>query len=969
MAADASSNHTDMQQNMHISTPNPSRDQSPVPVKNIDPDTLTSIPSPKSIEEESTPILPDDEGQVKEFTLRISDDPVKTARGIYILSYGNMNVEMVNDDVKDRVFLAIVKALLKVNNSPMTPKEISQTILRLKLTPLGGSTPNATISSRLSQHYKKAAEFKPNGRTPLLGREPIDPSSRKLHYFILQEGIPVNQPLAQISGDTEAGGVPPNIDLTAGTHNNHSTRHFAPPSPNASNLVRKVGRPPTSSIISTPSYKNIKSQVNPFASDTAQRQPPLLAPHEPRYVQLSHTKSNILHNKTRSLGAAARPFPNGGGKSLVPLLLAAEAILGQDDDDVEDSRLGRQDSKGKHNIDTHKRRPRSRQQSSRRPSSSRESSPSSDADDEDDDIDNHIPRDSLNDLTVSSNQSAPTRVPLDIRSFDWEGSEPRSRLDSGEWVLGTAILQSPRAPKLVPASPWRATVAWDHEADTLEDPLNRPLTPMLSPRAWRDVRPPESVSVNELDRLWVDERRHNTASRSNNDLYSPKRTPRKRKVSSTFGLSPSFKKVQKTPHDLFGIDEPARTSAMEDGIQGSDDARKPRKTVKFGDDTDTTPSRKHKNDESGMNSSRSHIKSLINATGAFGRKRSSSSGRSATGSGTADIIVEPSPKRARLHRRANSPNETQPTTSFIPSTNYNISPTVPVGDVTYLEASEPPLDLDPSTLELHSPQKSLSPSSPHIYIAVVDGVGLYITWLKASSPQEQHGIPLMRRLDTDMVHGATLLYAGGMFTEKERSIVLSLERGRVRHKGHSPLMGTWISLFRARNLASTCSLDAVLEQFLSDDLSSYFDPTLLAAMHPPSPPMPLITPYGTPILLNSAQYTPIYPTLLPSSQPLSRASHPPSPLNYFTSTLAALLANQQVAQQNGLPVPELDAPKEMAVNDNINPDHRSAITLFMEAFKTSLSRKVEEKSVGSLLPAAPAIPAINIPSTDIANGK
>jgi len=41
------------------------------------------------------------------------------------------------DDVKDKVFVAIIKALVKNGNVPSTPKELSQYILKYKLTNLG----------------------------------------------------------------------------------------------------------------------------------------------------------------------------------------------------------------------------------------------------------------------------------------------------------------------------------------------------------------------------------------------------------------------------------------------------------------------------------------------------------------------------------------------------------------------------------------------------------------------------------------------------------------------------------------------------------------------------------------------------------------------------------------------------------------------------------------------------------------
>ncbi|KAJ3249818.1 hypothetical protein HK104_007545, partial [Borealophlyctis nickersoniae] len=107
------------------------------------------------------------------------------------------------DDAKDKVFTAIVKGLLKVGNRPCTPKELSGIILKHKFTNLGGNTPYATVSSRISQHFKRTAEYRPAPRPPLLGRRPMDMASRRLRYFVNQAGVPVHD---DVSGDLDIEG-------------------------------------------------------------------------------------------------------------------------------------------------------------------------------------------------------------------------------------------------------------------------------------------------------------------------------------------------------------------------------------------------------------------------------------------------------------------------------------------------------------------------------------------------------------------------------------------------------------------------------------------------------------------------------------------------------------------------------------------------------------------------------------------
>ncbi|KAF9963570.1 hypothetical protein BGZ70_007334 [Mortierella alpina] len=112
-----------------------------------------------------------------------------------------------------------------------------------------------------------------------------------------------------------------------------------------------------------------------------------------------------------------------------------------------------------------------------------------------------------------------------------------------------------------------------------------------------------------------------------------------------------------------------------------------------------------------------------------------------------------------------------------------------------------------------------NPVVPNIHLTVIDNVALYTT--KLVNPGAEYR--LLRRADNGYVNATTLLLAGGVETEQERSIVLSLELGRVRiRKPGSQLLGTWIPLARARALAATCSLHHKLGPFLNDNLDTYF---------------------------------------------------------------------------------------------------------------------------------------------------
>ncbi|KAJ3100980.1 hypothetical protein HDU97_001736 [Phlyctochytrium planicorne] len=160
-----------------------------------------------------------------------------------------------------------------------------------------------------------------------------------------------------------------------------------------------------------------------------------------------------------------------------------------------------------------------------------------------------------------------------------------------------------------------------------------------------------------------------------------------------------------------------------------------------------------------------------------------------------------------------------------------------------------PVIIDASQLMLIPP----SPPSPGfeeakryngnipIWMTNLDNVYVYITWMegatsKPSSSSSSHntmqlspseeigkGIPIVRRVDNDMINATLLLHAGGLSTDREKSIVLSLERAKTRNRRQgSPMFGTWIPLARAREMARSLCLDSKLELFLDDSLGVLF---------------------------------------------------------------------------------------------------------------------------------------------------
>ncbi|KAJ3413329.1 hypothetical protein HDV05_008179 [Chytridiales sp. JEL 0842] len=147
------------------------------------------------------------------------------------------------------------------------------------------------------------------------------------------------------------------------------------------------------------------------------------------------------------------------------------------------------------------------------------------------------------------------------------------------------------------------------------------------------------------------------------------------------------------------------------------------------------------------------------------------------------------------------------------------------------DSSAPPTVVDPTTLTLIPPIHPVAAGGQPLWITNIDGVFLCITWIHKSIPSLDpsssavnlflEATPLLRRLDNGMVNATLLLHAGGITTDQERSIVLSLERYRVRTKKKDiRLQGTWVPLERAREMARTVCLDAKLSVFLQEGIES-----------------------------------------------------------------------------------------------------------------------------------------------------
>ncbi|KAI9017944.1 hypothetical protein CLU79DRAFT_762322 [Phycomyces nitens] len=129
---------------------------------------------------------------------------------------------------------------------------------------------------------------------------------------------------------------------------------------------------------------------------------------------------------------------------------------------------------------------------------------------------------------------------------------------------------------------------------------------------------------------------------------------------------------------------------------------------------------------------------------------------------------------------------------------------------------------------------AIKPSSTPMYITVLDNTPVCVAVFEKTDSSPEHRI--LRRLDSGTVHGTSLLTAGGIETERERSMILSFEMNRIRVANKaSALHGTWIPLRRAQELAATCSIQDRLGPFLTDQMFDYFPSPLPIDLPAPRP--------------------------------------------------------------------------------------------------------------------------------------
>ncbi|CAG8674259.1 25653_t:CDS:2, partial [Racocetra persica] len=86
-------------------------------------------------------------------------------------------------DASDRTFVAIIKALISLNNEPTNPRQLAACIQKHGFTTLGGNTPYATVSGHISTHFTRVRkQLVPR---PVLGKVSHPTMTKRLLYYLL----------------------------------------------------------------------------------------------------------------------------------------------------------------------------------------------------------------------------------------------------------------------------------------------------------------------------------------------------------------------------------------------------------------------------------------------------------------------------------------------------------------------------------------------------------------------------------------------------------------------------------------------------------------------------------------------------------------------------------------------------------------------------------------------------------------
>ncbi|CAO3599977.1 unnamed protein product [Absidia cylindrospora] len=721
------------------------------------------------------------------------------------------------DNAKDKVFRAILKALLKMDNKPSSPKELANVIIQSDYATLGGSTPFATVSSRISQHFKRAAQHKPP-RTPLLTRHVDSSHSRKVNYSLAMETI-LPSPISSSPNSP----APTSRKIRPQQKSKRKVAQVDDGVPTAGQTKTKRSR--------SKNYDNkgniTTKQPNPIETPTATTQVSLRKPTAPDATNSTDiTSSMITAAITKSI----------------------EDTVDSDDGDSDYYQDMLDDTLDHFDVDprTINEPPLPLQQ----PDTTSDSAPDH----------QHIDHtntlwtngedfglvhllDSSTAHHLSFNIAAPETVPIsELDDYFGNDKEPstaaRSSLmlaaENRDIHLHDESTSSPRQPKSTrPETEDDTTLIKSHgnSAQQIHNRQRRNSWPSFPQQT------PSSYTTN--NGMIIDKHKPDWTSYTdifNNDSSQQSRRDMSDRLAEQDSCddSQNTSNTSSSAHHLHSDLEQSLLSSTEHS--GDDMFFQYENDIN--DDTSTLPTNIATQSLESAESTASSLSTsnLTRLLELIHDKQMDFETLLETITATPHLnYLSPTIGQIKSlagYLRQTIASDTDTLASSSQSTiDSQSSPLYQDSDINAILTQFPVLKLllDKSHIAAKQPQplsetimiQTTTLTSPAMYITVIDDIAVCVAILPSTLDIPEYRI--MRRLDLDYVNGTTLLMAGGIDSERERSVIFSLEKDRLRiRRQNSMLNGTWLPLRRAQHLAATCSIEHRLGSFLADSIECHF---------------------------------------------------------------------------------------------------------------------------------------------------
>ncbi|KAI9275225.1 hypothetical protein EDC94DRAFT_553017 [Helicostylum pulchrum] len=686
---------------------------------------------------------------------------------------GGLPVSIHPDDAKDKVFTAILKALLKMGNKPSSPKELANIIVKHKYATLGGATPFATVSSRISQHFKRAAEHNPP-RAPLLAKHVDQNHSRKINYSLATGEEADDEEEEEEEEEEESELEEEDLeDVSAIFHpsKKRKSEHLSTPPPPMSPSIHPIQQEPRASTIDGYNQSMLGSDDESDGEHSDYHEEMLQGDQDLDILaarRLSRRQSNAKTKSNIKSSSKAKPImpslqlppPSPPVTTLTnirkPSFSFSSGFPGDQElwtpfsfeHDFDNVFL--QEPSTAHHIPFNIATPESVSVS---------------------ELDNYFSSTS----TTSSSSNRSQR-----KSFSSAMLGPNDK----------SLLQ-----KVLLASAARGVA---DKIDEEEEEQPKPKEKEKEKPIQQAPEPSIKSSFSSSSLMDVDNGEDFVKFEDDEKKESPPPPPSIKKVADILPANTNTTTATTTTTTVTPTNNTTLSAAE---ILKSMNIQNLNLSA-LHQMTSNIPSLQH------LSPTFDLAKTMAAYMQSLAKSANANAASSATNSPHAMDLKSILTRFPALE-------------AFIKKDPVVAAPP-PTPQPPPLVSAVPGADFIPNLVSATEPiVHTLAPMTPPMYITLIDHIAVCIVVLAKTDTTPEYRI--MRRVDTGFINGTVLLTAGGIETESERSMILSFEMERVRMpKKKSQLFGTWIPLRRAQELAVTCSIQHKLGHFLEDSIESYF---------------------------------------------------------------------------------------------------------------------------------------------------